>query len=145
MVGRLVDQQEAVFPREQQRQQELGLFSGRKRSEAAIEQRLVEGQRRHLAQQAPFLQLRMQRFQDLPGRPLRPGHAEREVVAVYALGDAALIVVFSRQQAQEGGLAAAVAPGEAKLPVCVDLRPAVFKNRVKAAGIGETEVFDLDQ
>ena len=140
MVGRLVNQQEAVFPREQQREQQLNLFPAGKRAERTVQDIVRQVQPVHLARKLPVFVVRLYIF-DHADRVLgRVGDGKGEVVERHSRTDRALVLVFVLQQLEQRGLAAAVAADQSKPPVRVQPERDIFEDVVIAAVIGKGQV-----
>ena len=145
VVGRLVDEQKAVVPREEQRQQQLGLLASGERVEAPPQHLPVQAQRRRLPLEPPARHVGAELVGELAGEPLRVRRGEGKVIESQGRVDPPLEGIFSHQQLQKGRLAAAVAADKAQLPVAVDLKARMFEYVVVAARIGKAEVRYPDQ
>ena len=144
MVGRLVDQQKAVFPREEQAELQLGLLAFGERVEGPPQQLLAQRKRRHLARETPGRHVGVDLRAHFPGKMSGMRHRKGEIVEIHRRVDAPLKRIFPHQQLQKGRLAAAIAADEAQLPAAVELKARLFKNIVVAARIGKAQVGYLD-
>ena len=144
MVGRLVDQQKAVFAGKEHRQQNFGLLAAGKRGKWPVQQLLRQFKRRKLPQEAPLRHVRADALQQVDGILRRIRYGVGKIVEAHACVDRALIGVFSLQKPQKRGFAAAVAADQSQPPVGVQLKADVFKDVVIAAVIAERKVSYLN-
>ena len=145
VIGGLIDEREASFPKEEQGQQKLGLLPVGKGVIGAVEDLFLQLQPGHLPQETPALQSRLQLLQRIPGQPLRVDGFTGKVFKAHRGRDAAPVFVLPQQQAQKGGLAPAVAAGEAQLPVGVELKAHVLEDLVVAAVVSKRKMRNVDQ
>ena len=145
VVGRLVDEQEAVLSCEKQCQQQLGLLALRERPEAPLQQLPAQSQRGHLPLEPPARHLGAELLGRIAGERVRPRLRKGKVIEGQRGLDRSLVGILPHQQLQKARLAAAVAADEAQLPLAVDLKAYVFEYRIIAARIGKAEVGHLDQ
>ena len=140
VVGGLVDEQEAVFPGKEHRQQQLGLLTPGQRGKRPVQRVLGHLQRRQFPQKPPRGHIRADARQQLHGGLRRVRHVEGEVVKAHAGVYRALIGVLPLQEPQQRGLAAPVSARQPQPPVGVELKADVFKDVVVAALVAEREV-----
>ena len=105
--------------------------------EGAVEHVLLQLQPRHLPQEPPALQSRLQLLQRLPGEPVRVPGLPGKIAEAHRRRDLPPIFIVPHQKAEEGGLSPTVASGEAQLPIGVDLKAQVLKYIVITAVIGK--------
>ena len=94
MVGRLVDQQEAVVPRKQQREQQPHLLAAGERAERAVQHLVRQVQPVHLACELPVFVVRLHVLNDADRVLVRVGDGKGEVVEGHIRADRAPVLVF---------------------------------------------------
>ena len=67
-----------------------------------------------------------------------------EIVKLYGAYDLAAILIFSKEEVQKGGLSPAVSSNKTKLPVSIDLKADMVKNRVIAGRVRKAKIFYPD-
>ena len=140
MVGGLVDQKEAVIPGKQGGQEHLGLLPAGKGGKGAAQNVLRHVQLGDFLHEPPHLALRVHVPGDVQGRFVFVRNGERKVIEGHRRAHRAAAVQFPGQDAQQGGLAPAVAADEPQLPIRVDLEGSVIKNQVRASFISKCQM-----
>ena len=145
MVGGLVDEEEISLLQKECRQQRLGLLAVGQGVERSMERRLFHLQAVKLPQELPVLGLGAYLPQDILGGGFGMFHRVGKIVKRHRGADASFIGIPPQKQHKKGGLPPAVSAHKAQLPVGVNLKADVVKDRIIAAGIGKCEVFHLNQ
>lgn len=144
MVGRLVDQQEAVFARKQQREQQPHLLAAGQRAERPVQDLVRKRQPVQLAREPPVFVVRLHVLDHTDCVLARVGDGKREIVARHGGADRAAAGQRALEQPQQRRFAAPVAADQTEPPVGVQPEGNVLKDSVIAALIGKGQIGNFD-
>ena len=145
VVGGLVNEQKAVFPQKQGRQQYLGPLPITQGGEGAVQHILRQLQKGEFPQQSPGLQHGIHPLQHIYRQILRILHRIGEILKFHTGVNTPLIGKFPHQQTQKRRFPAAVAPNKSKAPVGIHLKADILKNRPHASLIGKAQIRNRNQ
>ena len=137
VVRRLVDQQEVVLLGKQHRKLQFCLFAVAERSIGTVQNLILQPQLVHLTSYTPVFVVGVHGLHSLDGELSGVCHMVGKVGKGHRSGNAAPVLVLPQKQIQKGGLAPAIAPGEAQPPVGVQLKADIFEDVFIAAVVGK--------
>lgn len=140
MVGRFVDEQEAVFLQEQGREHYLCLLAIRQGRKRPVQHILGHLQQIQLAHEFPVDIVRKYFADDIHGQIFRIFNLERKILKSNIGGDMAAVFVFALKQVQKRRFPPAVPPRKPQFPSGIDLKANVFKNVIVTALIGKSQI-----
>ena len=139
MIGRLVNQQEFILPREQDRQHQLRALAKTECPKRPVQKLRIQRKIRHLAHHLPVLRFRLPFADQFFRRALLIflRYEIGEIIEKDACLNASLKGILPHQQLQEGSLPLTVPSDEPEFPAGVDGERHIFKNRSTRSFIGK--------